>query len=204
MKALRALATFAPVVPLVLAPLFLAGCDENNAISIRLRVQEDMSGVVMTSALSQPSGSGAVESAAVGATFDREFALRGSKGKFAALDGLAVGDVKFSAGASETGLRWVRVELPTGADARWPGLFVPLTEPERRAAAEAFELSREARDVGKMFRIEIELPGAIVSNGAAGKVRGMKNESDGRLASLTVPIEASRAGTEPIVWQLTW
>lgn len=197
MNALRALAC---VIPLVL----LSACDENNAISIRLRVQEDLSGVVMTSALAQPSGPGAVESAATGATFDREVALRGAKGKFAALEGLAVGDVRFSAGSSESGLRWVRVEVPTGAEAQWPALFVPLSEPERRAAAEAFELSREARDVGKTFRIEIELPAAIVSNGATGKVRGMKNASDGRLASLTVPIEASRAGTEPIVWQLTW
>jgi len=189
----------------VLCLAFLvSACDEDNAISVRLRLQENLSGTVITSALAQPVGPGAVENAAQGATFDRQVEMRGAKGRFAALDGLKIGDVRFSGGASESGLRWVRVDVPTGADAAWPALFVPLDEAARRSAAEAFEVTGQARDVGKTFKIEIELPASVVSLGATGKVRGMKSTSDGRVATLIVPIEAARAGKEPLVWQLTW
>jgi hypothetical protein len=182
----------------------LSACDEDNAVSVRLRVQENLSGTILTSALAQPTGAGAVETAATGASFDRQVELRGAKGRFASLDGLAIGDVRFSGGASESGLRWVRVEVPTGPEAKWPKLFVPLDEAERRSAAEAFEVSGAARDVGKSFKIEIELPATVISNGASGKVRGTKNTSDGKTAVLVLPIDAAVAGRVPLVWQITW
>lgn len=191
----------------LLAPVLLllaAGCDEDNAISARLRVTEDLSGTVITSALAVPTGPSDVELATTGVTYDRQVALRGAKGRFGSLEGLAIGDVRFSAGSSSSGLRWVRVEVPTGPEARWPALFVPLSEPERRAAAEAFEIGTQRSEVGKTFKIEIEVPGDVVSNGATGKLRGTKNTSDGKVASLIVPVEAARNGKEPLVWQITW
>jgi len=197
MKLLRALMALVLVV-------LATGCEEDNAISVRLRVSEDLSGTVITSALAVPPGPGAVEQAAKGASFDRQVSLRGAKGRFGSLEGLGIGDVRFSAGASDSGLRWARVEVPTGAEALWPALFVPLTEAERRSAAEAFEVSGDAGDVGRKFKIEIELPSEVVSNGATGKVRGTKNTSDGKTATLVVPIEAARNGKEPLVWQITW
>lgn len=197
MKLLRALTALCLLA-------FVSACDEDNAISVRLRLEENLSGTVITSALAQPAGPGAVEAAAEGATFDRQVELRGAKGRFAALDGLKIGDLRFSAGASESGLRWARVEVPTGPDARWPALFVPLDEAARRSAAEAFEVGTQARDVGKTIKIEIELPAAVVSLGASGKLRGTKSTSDGKTATLIVPIEAARTGKEPLVWQITW
>ncbi len=191
------------VVTLLLVSL-LSACDEDNAVSVRLRVQENLSGTILTSALAAPSGPGAVETAAVGASFDRQVELHGAKGRFTSLEGLAIGDIRFSAGSSESGLRWVRVEVPTGEAAQWPSLFVPLGEPERRSAAEAFEVSGSTRDVGRTFKIEIELPSTVISNGASGKLRGTKNTSDGRVAVLVLPIDAARAGRETLVWQLTW
>lgn len=196
MKTLRALA----LVPVLL----LSACDEDNAISVRVRLQENLSGTVITSALAQASAPGAVETAAQGATFDARVELLGAKGKFEALDGLKIGDVSFSGGASESGLRWVRVEVPTGPDAKWPALFVPLDEAARRSAAEAFEVGSEARDVGKTFKVEIELPAPVVSLGATGKLRGSKSTQDGKVATLVVPIAAAREGREPLVWQITW
>jgi len=182
----------------------LAGCDEDNAVSVRLRLAQDLSGTIITSALAQPSGPGAVEQATVGASFDRQVALRGAKGRFPALEGLKVGDLKFSGSVPEGGLRSCRVEVPTGPEAQWPALFVPLPEADRRSAAEAFEVSGKARDVGRTIKIEIELPSSVVSNGATGKVRGTKNTSDGAIATLIVPIEAAREGKEPLVWHITW
>ncbi len=188
----------------LLALTLVTACDEDNAVSVRLRLQEDMSGTILASALAVPTAPGAVEAAAVGATFERQVELRGTKGRFTALDGLAVADVKFSGGASESGLRWVRIEVPTGPAAQWPDVFVPLQEPERRSAAEAFEASGSGRDVGRTFKVEIELPGPVISNGASGKLRGTKNTSDGRIATLVIPIDAARAGRDTLVWQITW
>lgn len=193
-----------PAVLALLALPFVAACDENNAVSVRLRLQDDLSGSILASALAVPTAPGAVETAAVGATFERQVELRGAKGRFTALDGLAVADVKFSGGGSDGGLRWVRVEIPTGPAAQWPDVFVPLEEAERRSAAEAFEASSSGRDVGRTFKVEIELPGPVISNGASGKLRGTKNTSDGRVAMLVIPIDAARAGRETLVWQLTW
>jgi hypothetical protein len=197
MKLLRALC--------VLSLAFLAtACDEDDAVSIRIRLDKDLQGTLITSALAQPGSPDAVESAATGVTFERQVALRGAKGRFTKFDGLGVGDVRFAGGTTDSGFSYVRVEVPTGPDARWPALFVPLNEDERRSAAEAFELSGGAQDLGRTFQIRIELPGAVVSNGTKGKLRGSKNESDGNVATLTIPIQAAREGKEPLVWQITW
>jgi hypothetical protein len=189
----------------VLALAFLAtACDEEDAISVRVRLDADMKGSLITSALAAPTGPGAVESASSGVTFEREVVLRGAKGRFESLDGLSVGDVRFAAGRGDGGLSWIRVEVPTGPDARWPALFVPIGEAERRSAAEAFELSGGARDLGRTFQVSIELPAEVVSHGLRGKLRGTKNASDGKVATLTVPVQPAREGTEPLVWQITW
>jgi len=189
----------------VLSLAFLAtACDEDDAVSIRVRLDKDLSGTLITSALAQPGAPDAVESAATGVTFERQVALRGAKGRFAKFDGLAVGDVRFTAGSTDSGFSYARIEVPTGADASWPSLFVPLNEAERRSAAEAFELSGGAQDLGRTFQIRIELPAPVVSNGTKGKLRGSKNDSDGNVATLTIPIQAAREGKEPLVWQITW
>ncbi len=195
-------------LPRFLAVLSLAllatACDEDDAISIRVRLDKDLGGTLITSALAQPVAPDAVAASASGVTFERQVALRGAKGRFTKFDGLIVGDVRFAAGTTDSGFSYVRVEVPTGPDARWPALFVPLTEVERLSAAEAFELSGDAQDLGRTFQIRIELPGTIVSNGTKGKLRGSKNDSDDNVATLRVPIQAAREGKEPLVWQITW
>ncbi len=183
---------------------FLAGCDEDNTLSLRLQVRPDLSGTIVASSLALPSGPGAVEEQAVGAAFDRRAELQGATGRFAALTGLKIGDIQFAGGTPEGGLRWMRVELGMGANARWCDLFLPLSEADRRAAAQAFDPSGSAKDVGKVLKIEVELPSDVIGNGATGKVRGTKNNSDGATATLIVPIAAAREGTEPLVWHLTW
>jgi hypothetical protein len=197
MKLTRTLAVLGLCLP-------LAACDEDNAVSARLRLRPDLSGTIVTSGLAQPTGAGAVEERVVGATFEHRVALQGASGRFPSLPGLSLADIGFGAGTPEGGLRWCRVEVPTGEDEQWPGLFVPLSEEERLAAADAFDPSGRARDTGRTLKIEIELPGPVVGNGVVGRVRGTKNTADGATATLIVPIVAAREGTEPLVWHLTW
>ncbi|MBL8862784.1 MAG: hypothetical protein JNK02_12360 [Planctomycetes bacterium] len=184
--------------------LLASGCDEQDAVSIRVRLDPGLSGTLITSSLVQPAAPGEVENETRGVAFERSVGLRGAKGRFERFDGLVVGDVRFAAGTGDGGLSWARVEVPTGPDARWPNLFVPLSEAERRAAADAFEISSDRRDLGKSLLIRLELPAEAVSNGVRGKLRGSKNTSEGKTATLTVPLQAARDGREPLVWQITW
>jgi hypothetical protein len=189
---------------LALSGLFLSGCEEDDATSLRVRLAADLSGTIHTSALVRPAGPGAAEQATVGASFDTRVDLNGASGRFPALAGLRVADIQFGAGTPEGGLRWLRVELPGGADARWPEVFMPLSEEERSAAANALDPEGNARDLGKSFKLEIDLPTEVISNGATGKVRGTKHSSDGTKATLVVPIAAMREAKDPLVWQITW
>jgi len=184
--------------------LLLHSCDEDNAVSARLRLRADLSGTIVVSALAAPGAPGAVEERAVGATFEHRVTMQGASGRFPSLPGLNLADITFAAGTPEGGLRWCRVEVPTGAAAEWPALFVPISEEERLAAADAFDPSGRARDIGRTLKLEIELPGPAVGNGVTGRVRGTKNTADGSIATLIVPIVPAREATDPLVWHLTW
>jgi hypothetical protein len=195
----RALAVLA-----LLAPLTLGACDESDAVSVHLRLRADFQGTITTSGLVAAAGPNRVESASTGAAFDDRAEVAAASGRFAALNGLKVGDIAFAAGEADEGFRFIKVTLPQGAAAQWPNLFVPLDEAARLKAAGALDPSGKSKDVGTSLKIEIELPGAVIGNGVQGKVRGTKFTSEGAIATLIVPVQAARGATEPLVWHLTW
>jgi hypothetical protein len=191
---------------LLAAPLvlLLLGCDENDAVSIRIRLKDDGTGTMTTSGISVPVEATRVEGKTQGVTYDKRVQVSGATGKFTAMNGVSVADVVFSAGEGEGGFRFVKVTVPQGAAALWPDAFVPLDERTRLDAAGALDPSGKSKDVGANLKIEIELPAPVVGNGATGKVRGTKNTVEGSTATLVVPIQGSRQATEPLVWHLTW
>jgi hypothetical protein len=195
------LARFLFLAPLV---LLLAGCDENDAVSIRIRLKEDGTGTMTTSGLLVPPDATRIEGKTQGVTYEKRVQVSGATGHFAALAGVAVADIVFSGGEGEGGFRFVKITLPQGAAAQWPDAFVPLDERTRLDAAGAIDPSGKSKDIGANLKIEIELPAPVVGNGATGKVRGTKNTVEGSIATLIVPIQGSRQANEPLVWHLTW
>lgn len=189
---------------LLALPLVLSGCDENDAVSIQVRLKDDGSGTFTVSGMVLPTEPARVETASKGVTFDRRVELSAATGHFSALTGASVSDITFSAGEGEGGLHFVRVVLPQGAAAQWPDTFVPFDERARLDAAGALDPSGKSKDVGSNMKIVVELPAPAIGEGATGKVRGTKNSKEGSTATLVVPIQGSRAGTEPLVWHLTW
>jgi hypothetical protein len=81
---------------------------------------------------------------------------------------------------------------------------VPFDERARIDAAGALDPSGKSKDIGSNLKVVVELPAPAIGNGVTGKVRGTKASIEGSTATLIVPIQHARAGTEPLVWHLTW
>jgi len=189
-------------LPILLA--FAAGCDETDAVAVRLTVAEDFSGTVRTSSLALPREPGLLEQSVSGAQWDSSVEVVCAAGRFAALADLALADIVIRGGTTPEGLSFVRIELPRGEGARWPRAFVPLTVEERRRAVAALDPSGRAKEVGATVKLEVELPSDAVGNGLTGRARGTRTKSEGTLATLTVPLDVATTAGDPIVWHLTW
>lgn len=189
---------------LLALPLFLSACDENDAVSIKVRLKDDGSGTLTVSGILLPPAPARVELATKGVAYDKRVEMSAATGRFAALTGISVADIEFKSGEGEGGFRYVRVTLPQGASSQWPDAFVPFDERTRLDAAGALDPSGKAKDLGSNLKIELELPAPVVGNGATGKVRGTKVSIEGATATLVVPIQPARGASEPLVWHLTW
>lgn len=189
---------------LCVLPLVLSGCDENDAVSIQVRLKDDGTGTFTVAGMSLPGGPSRVEAGTQGVSFDRRVELSAATGRFTTLTGASVADITFSAGEGDGGFRYVKVTVPQGADSHWPDTFVPFDERARLDAAGALDPSGKSKDVGSNLKIVVELPAPAIGNGVTGKVRGTKASIEGSTATLVLPIGGSRSGTEPLVWHLTW
>ncbi len=184
--------------------MWLCACDEDDAVSIRIRLRDDGSGTLTTSGLIVPTDATRVEGASKGLQVDKRVQVSAAMGRFTALTGVSVADITFAAGEGDGGFRFLKVTVPQGQAAAWPDAFVPFDERARLDAAAALDPSGKSKDVGATLKIEIEMPSIVIDNGATGKVRGTKNSDEGTTATLVVPIQSARAATEPLVWHLTW
>jgi hypothetical protein len=194
-----------PTTALLFASLLaLSACDETDAVAVRIRLRDDLSGTVRTSALVLPAAEGTVQSETQGVTWSNRVDVACATGTFASFGDLHVSDLRFEAGGGEAAIGFARITIPRGETARWPKAFVPLSAPERKDAAAALDPSGKSQDVGATIKIEIELPAVVIGNGVTGKTRGTKVENEGTVATLVVPIDSVAAETDPIVWHLTW
>jgi hypothetical protein len=189
---------------LIASSLTLAACDETDAVAVRIRLRDDLSGTVRTSGLQLPSSGGPVQQASQGVTWENRVAVLCVTGSFPEFSKLKIADISFSAGEGGDGIGFARVVLPRGEAARWPKAFVPLSPEERKSVASALDPTEKTESVGDTIKIEIELPSAVVGNGVIGKTRGTKATAEGTVATLIVPINTATTPGDPIVWHLTW
>lgn len=183
----------------------LSSCEEEDATSARLRLRSGGAGEMYTSCLLQVPEPGPVDGQVGGANTTARVGLVASSGRYADINQLTLADIRFKSGSSEAGLRWLEVTIPQGPDARWPRLFVPMEDTARLDAVSAFTSDSRAREIGAAFKLEIELPETVVSQGLAGtRVRGARGESEAKTATLTLPVERARQANGPLSWQLTW
>jgi hypothetical protein len=189
-------------------PLFAllqaAGCDESDAVSVRVRLKPDMSGNLTVSSLVLPVEAGAGEKATQGVEFGGRANLVCAGGTFAELGKVVVDDLTFTSASDADGSCRVRVSIPRGPSARWPkSLTVPAPDDRRRAVV-AFDPDGKANKVGATLKIEIQLPKPVVSSGVVPKLKGVELVDEGRTATLTIPVERGTEEGDPMVWHLTW
>ena len=181
----------------------LAGCDESDAVAIRIDLKGDLSGRVTTRSLVRPEAGGAVEQASSGVVWADRVTLVASQGSFGDLSALGIEDIAFAGGQAE-GLNFLKVTVPLGEAIKWPDSFTIADIEARKRAAATFDPEGNAKKVGATLKIEIELPSTAVGHGATPAMAGLKEEVDKRIATLVVPVDKARAEQGEIVWHLTW
>lgn len=189
---------------LIALPLLLAACDETDAVAVRIRLRDDLSGTVRTSSILLPAADGPVQKASDGATWGSRVEMACATGTFVDVSKLRIADIAFSAGEAGQGVGFAKVVIPRGPDVRWPKTFVPMAEDERKGVAGALDPSGKSESVGTTLKIELELPAAVVGNGIVGKTRGAKATADGAVATLIVPLDVMSTAGEPLTWHVTW
>ena len=182
----------------------LTGCDETDAVSVRIHVRPDLSGTLTASALEQPGEGARPPLDTKGLAWNSRVDLRCATGEFARLSELGLSDASLSAGEGEGGLCFLRLSLPRGPEVNWARELVPLDAAQRKAASAAFDPSGEAAEVGSTVKFEITLPSAPIGNGVTPRPRGTKVKADEKVATLVVPLDVALSNGEPIVWHLTW
>jgi hypothetical protein len=188
---------------LVLA-LGIAGCDENDLVSLRIRVNEDGSGTLVTSALANPAGPGAVEQGGRGVAWRDRLSLECASGAFDSIGKLAVEDLVFSSSGGGESSHSIEIALPCGPEAKWLRTFVPLSVDERKRLAPLFDPTGNVKSIGAKIKIVIDLPVAPTAHGVLPIVNGVKESVDGQEATLLVPVDTALASTRSMTWQLTW
>lgn len=200
MRALR-------LLPPLLAGLFavvLIACDGSDAVSLRIRLDADLSGDISASMLTMPEEPNALEEASAGVEWVDRAQLMFSAGEFADVNALRLGDMEISGEIADDGISHVRVRLPRGEGTRWYKLFTPEDLERRERMAKALELEGSASRVGSTIKIVIVAPGPVTSTGVRSTARGLRSEYDKDQASLLVPLDAVVDGEGVIDWHVVW
>lgn len=183
----------------------LTACGEEDATSVRIQVNEDWTGTIIASSIVIPPQPSPAESAADGATWESRGAISMAKGTFADISRLKIADMSFEyGGAGASG--FIRVNLPRGPNAQWPkALTIPSGE-QRAAVAKALDPKEQASRLGQVMKIELTVPGTVVSASVKGKGRGLSSAQEQTIATLLVPVDVAMdpADGQPLVWHVTW
>ncbi len=184
--------------------LALPGCDDTDAASVRIVLKPDFSGEVRTTTLVIPADARPPAGATSGITWDARADLASSAGAFANLADVHIEDMAFVCGRTPDGLAYVKVTLPRGKAAKWPGALTTLSSDSRANAAK--RLAPDAKDstIGAKIKVQIDLPARPASHGLVSLVHGVDESADRTRAVLLVPVDVATAEGEPLVWHLTW
>lgn len=193
------------VLPLLLlgAALGLSSCDTSDASSIKITLNQDLSGELLTSAVSVPPQPDASQNAIGGAAWQASGAIAMAKGSFPDITKLNIGGITFET-HSPMGDPILRVTIPRGPDAKWPAAFTVPSKETRRAASKALDPNAKVSTLGDAIKIEVDVPGVVISAGSSSKARGVNSTFEETRGALTIPVEVATTPGEPIIWHITW
>ncbi len=186
-----------------LSCLGLAACGDSGVATVRVVLDADLSGTVVTSNLAAPAAAGPLEASCNGIAWSERANLHCARGTFASVAELRVVDVTYAAGTTPAGFSYVQVTVPRGAAAQWPTALLP-AEVERDRALRALDPHGELRGAAGNVLFEVEVPGELLGNQVTPQPRGTSVEHARRRCSLVVPVARAAAEGEPLVWLMTW
>lgn len=192
---------------LLAAGLFVGGCDESDAASLRLKLNAgpNLGGSIAISTLASPAQSPGAEQMTSG----KDLAWSGrasvtlSRGTFGELAKLNVGELTFNA-MNTPSQTILEVTLPRGASVKWPALLAAGDDAERGRARLVLDPDDADSKLGKIVKIVIEAPAKVTGTDTSISARGLKASSDQKEATLIVPITEATKDGEPIRWTIKW
>ena len=193
-----------PTMVALLASLFLAACSGGELVGIHISLNKDGSGLVTTRSLVEPTAPGPAEARTQGVTWQSRASLVAVQGKFDKL-----GDLKFGG----EGLRFsprlgddqphLRIYLQRGPTAEWFKTLVP-DQAQRRAMAKVYDPTGRTQEVGDTLRIEIAVPGEVVTSDVNPGGRGVEPAHERKRAFLLVPVKTLLEAADEMVWDISW
>jgi hypothetical protein len=192
----------ASLLPLALS--LLAGCGGGELVGIHVDLSEDGSGTVTVRSLAPTETPPAAAAGAAGVTWEVHAGLVSSRGRFEALAALEVaGDEVRFAPQLEGDRPGLRVTLRRGEGAKWLGRLTP-DRATRQRLAKAHDPAGRTKEIGDVVRLEVRVPGEVISSGVLPTGRGVEADRDGRKAILLLPARAVTDDGEDFVWDITW
>lgn len=200
-------------LPLLLGGLLaISGCDESDASSLRVALNEKSGGTITASSVVLPAEPGPARRTSAGVNWTHQAGVVMNTGTFEDVSTLRVADIAFArvggkaVGGATGGEGAVVIEatLPRGTDAKWPGVLSVTDAAQRESAANA--MSTLAPKVGSVVKIIVEVPKGytIVTAGLIGRGKGLNSSFEQSSATLLVPMDVAVTAAPDLRWTITY
>ena len=184
--------------------LLLTACSGGELVGIHINLAKDGSGTVTTRSLVTPTAPIPAESRTQGAAWTASASLQCAQGKFQQLADLKVGDggLRFSPRLGDDQPH-LRVYVPRGPSAEWVKALVP-DQDTRRKMAKVYDPTGRTEEIGDAVRIEVSVPGEVVTSGVQPGGRGVEAAHERKRAYLIVPVKTALEAGDEMVWDVSW
>jgi hypothetical protein len=191
------------LLALPFAVLF-AACGDPELVGVHIALQKDGSGTLTTRSLVPATDAGPAEAATKGVTFEARANLCCSQGRFQHLADvrLADGEVHFALKAGDE-MPGLRAFVKRGPDCKWVQALVPDLE-ARRAMAKVYDATGKTQEIGDAIRLEIAVPGLVVTSGVQPTGRGVEAAFERAKAYLVIPVRTAVERGDELIWDVSW
>ncbi|GAB4147289.1 MAG: hypothetical protein Fur0037_15440 [Planctomycetota bacterium] len=172
-------------------------------MGIHVRLLRDGTGTLTARALSQPAEPGQAEAVVQGVAWLDRAELTFSQGSFQDVKDLSFGGIRFLGDVQNPDRPGLRILVPRGPDAAWVKALAP-SEDLRRRIAKVYDPTGKSLDPAPSVRIDIVLPGNVVSAGVQPAGRGVEADHERDRAWLSIPIAKASEKGEELVFDVSW
>jgi hypothetical protein len=194
------------LLPRLLLPalLLLSACSGGELVGVHITLAKDGSGTVTTRSLLEPTLPSPAQSRTQGVNWTASASLQCAQGRFQQLGDLKIGDggLRFSPRLGDDQPH-LRVYVQRGPAVEWVKALVP-EQAARRAMAKVYDPTGRTDEIGDAIRLEISLPGEVVTSDVNPTGRGVEAAHERKRAYLVIPVKAALEAGEEMLWDISW